>query len=168
MRDEASELSGILQAAETEEEGLPAIAAYVPPCFTSEAFEAARAPDRLPLFIPAERAWLAALLDAIGSPAFPDAERKWALWGTQWGQDGKKDNPPEHDAYVAYAKAFTAQRMPWLIPLLDGARAIVMVSPGSYFFGVDNYIGSSFDIPELQPYTHMIPWATDEDRKVRH
>ncbi|MBA3773994.1 MAG: hypothetical protein H0X13_16335 [Ramlibacter sp.] len=138
---------------------------YAQPHFTNAAFEAERDPTRRPMFIPEQWSWLAPLLDAIGSPVFPDSERKTALWGTEWGQDGKEGNAPEHAAYVAYVKAFTSQRMPWLIPLLDGARAIVMVSPGSYFFGVDNYIGHSFDIPELQPYTHLVPWATEDERR---
>jgi hypothetical protein len=166
MRDEAGGVRGIAEAAEAGDEHMPAQNVYVPPCFTTAAFEAERDPTRQPLFLPPEHCWLAALLDAIGSPVYPDSDRKAALWGTEWGQDGKDDNQPEHAAYLAYAKAFTAQRMPWLIPLFDSARAIVMVSPGSYFFGVDNYVGMSFDIPELRPYTHLVPWATDDDKEL--
>lgn len=167
MRDEAGGLAEDIPATEVEER-TPAGDFYALPCFTTAAFEAERDATRQPLFMPQEQSWLAPLLDAIGSPVFPDSDRHTALWSTEWGQDGKEGNPPEHAAYLAYAKAFTSQRMPWLIPLLDGARAMVAVSPGSFMFCVGNYIGQSFDIPELQPYTHMVPWATDDERKRGH
>ncbi len=153
---------------DTDNETASGAGLYAPPCFTTAAFEAERDPARLPLFMPPERRWLAALLDAIGSPVFPDSGRTAALWRTDWGQDGQEGNAPEHDHYLAYVKAFTAQRMPWLLSLLDGARALVAVRPGTYTFLVDNYPGDFMDIPELVPYTYLLPWTTDEERKARH
>jgi len=141
---------------------------YIAPAFTNAAYDVERDHARLPSFLPTERTWLAPLLDAIGSPVFPEAERKSARWVTNWGDDAAAANPPEHSAYLAMAKVFAHGRMPWLIPLLDGARAMVLVSPGSFLFVVDNYPRSIFEIPELVPYTHLVPWVTDEERKAGH
>lgn len=168
MRDQASDITGTLAAADAEEDSHLPNMPYVMPVFTNAAYEAERDLTKPAPYMPASRPWLAPLLDAIGSPVFPDSDRKNALWQTSWGQDGKEDSSPEHAAYLAYVKAFAWRRMPWLLSLLDGARAIVAVSPGTFAFVVDNYQGEVFDIPELTPYTHLVPWATDEERKAGH
>jgi hypothetical protein len=150
---------------EAEEDHASPGVPFVLPCFTTKEYEAERDLSRQPMFMLPERRWLAALLDAIGSPVFTDAERKVALWHTLWGQGDKCGNSPEHIAYVAHIKSVLSKRMPWLTYLLDGARAIVGVSPGTFTFVVENYQGVTFDVPELIPYTHLVPWATAEDRK---
>lgn len=168
MQDAVGKLIGLESLAEADDEAAPSGGSCVLPCFTNPAFEAERDPTKIPMYMPVEGRWLAALLDAIGSPVFPHSSRTASAWHTSWGQDSKEDNPPEHAAYLAYAKAVVRDRMPWLLSLLDGARALVVVEPGTFAFLVDNYQGITFDIPELTPYTYLLPWATDDDRKARH
>ena len=133
---------------------------YAAPCFTSPAFEADRDTARAPLFLPAHQTWLGALLNAMGSPVH-DGPHKTAIWEVECGRDNKEATR----AYMEYAKAFTSQRMPWLPHLFNLAQATVTVKPGCYAFDLDKYPGYTFPIPELEPYTHMLPWATEEERK---
>jgi len=138
-------------------------------CFTSAAFEAARKPGAIPEFIPRERMWLAALLDAIGAPVLPDSP-EIALWGSPWGQDpwehdGNIPASAEHVAYVACMKAMAAQSMPWLDHMLNAARALVSVAPGSFSFLVGCHGKLFFNIEELVPYTYLLPWVTADEQE---
>lgn len=161
-----NQLTNIGSDEENEEAEKPSPEPYLAPYFSTPAYETERDPTRLPLFIPPERSWLTALLDAIGSPS--TTPRTKTLWHTQWGNDAEATNPPGHAAYLAYVSRFTAERMPWLIPLFDAAGAIVSVWPGAYLFMVDNYPGAFFTIGELQPYTYLLPWATADEQKRAH
>ena len=137
--------------------------------FTGSAYESLGAPERLPEFIPPDRPWLSALLDAIGSPN-PDCQRSEALWSPPWGQDDKPEEvAPEHAVYLSYMRDVVIRgQMPWLLSLLDAARAIVFVSPGACGFVVHTYAGVIFDINELVPHSHLLPWATADEMQAPH
>jgi hypothetical protein len=153
-----------------EESSKPTVCPKPLPCFTTAAFEAARDAGTLPHFIPRERLWLTALLDSIAAPVLPDSP-EIALWGSPWGQDpwehdGNIPASAEHVAYVACIKAIAAQSMPWLDHMLNAARALVSVAPGSFSFLVGCHGKLFFNIEELVPYTHLLPWVTEEEQEM--
>ncbi len=113
--------------------------------------------------LPAHRTWLAPLLESVNTQAIEASPVKVGAMVTIWGGVAGQEDQPEHAPYVAHMCRVVSEQLPWLLPLLDAACALIAVSPGSFTFMVRSRMGETFDVPELVPFTHLLPWATAED-----
>ena len=89
---------------------------------------------------------------------------------TPWGDENAAEfaDPEKHSAYVAYLRSEIGRHHAWLWPLLDSARAGVVVIPagvnssvGSFAVSVANQPGAQFDIPGLAPLLALLPFAVE-------
>ncbi|WP_326538498.1 hypothetical protein [Pseudorhodoferax sp.] len=121
--------------------------------------------EQVSVLVPQERAWLAPLLEAVNDPGIAASTGKVARIITNWGGMPEQEEQPEHRLYMGYVLSVLDARMPWLLPLLDAACALVAVSPGVFTFMVRTRMGQHFDVPELIPFTHLLPWVSDGERE---
>lgn len=105
--------------------------------------------------------WVGPLLEAIACGATGPAK-----FSTTWGPLGPTPDPEKHAAYVKAMRASLEQRAGWLLPLLDAAGAVVVVSPGVLCFMVSHLGAAAFDIPQLVPMTRLTPWV--ESSETQH
>lgn len=115
--------------------------------------------------VPPSRAWLAPLIEAVCDPEISTSAVKVAGIMTEWGGAPGQECQAEHAVYVAHMIGVTHQQMPWLLPLLDAACATLAISPGCFCFTVRTRFAEQFDVPEMLPFTHLLPWVTDDERK---
>lgn len=115
--------------------------------------------------LPSERAWLVPLLEAVHDPRIATSAARASTIVTNWGGMPEQEEQPEHRLYLGYILSVLDARMPWLLPLLDAAGALVAVSPGVFTFMVRTRMGQHIDIPELIPFTHLLPWVSDGERE---
>lgn len=115
--------------------------------------------------IPAARAWLVPLIEAVCDPAVAASGVKVAGIMTEWGGMPGQETQAEHAVYVGHMIGVIHRQLPWLLPLLDAASAQVAISPGCFCFTVRTRFAEQFDVPELLPFTHLLPWVTDDERK---
>lgn len=132
---------------------------------TAPAVSQASSGEQVSVLVPQERAWLAPLLEAVNDPGIAASASKASTFITNWGGMPDADEQPEHRLYLGYIRSVLDGRMPWLLPLLDAASALVAVGPGVFTFMVRTRMGQHFDVPELVPFTHLLPWAVDGERK---
>lgn len=118
--------------------------------------------------VPQERPWLAPLLEAINDPGIAASPRKVGAVITHWGGMPEQQDLPEHALYLGHMLSVLDARLPWLIPLLDAACALVAIGPGVFTFMVRTRMGQHFDIPELIPFTYLLPWADEAERERMH
>jgi hypothetical protein len=124
-------------------------------------------------FVPPSQLWLCALLDEIARVKLTGLPHV-AIWNSYWGSDPNQLNPenaetPEHRAYVDCFKLAMNREMPWLEPLLNAARTSIALAPGEFTFAVQTVAGITvFPIPELLPYTYLLPWVTPQEAESMH
>jgi hypothetical protein len=118
--------------------------------------------------VPQDRAWLAPLLEAINDPSIAASPRKVGSVITHWGGMPGQQDQLEHALYLNCILPAIHTRLPWLLPLLDAACALVAVGPGVFTFMVRTRMGQHFDIPELIPFTYLLPWADEAERERMH
>ena len=124
--------------------------------------------EKFPVLLPQERAWLGPLMEAVCDPDIAASQTKIARMLTIWGGMPDQQDKPEHLLYVGHICTMVQARMPWLLPLLDAACAIVLASPGCFSFLVRTRLGEPIEISELIPYTHLLPWTEDSEREAPH
>jgi hypothetical protein len=116
-----------------------------------------------------EKTWLYWLqLEAFRVLASPEWAQRWAGGGrviTAWDHEYQGAEQPDIEksvGYGVYIHGIITQTMPWLFCLLDATAATIFVEPGRcrVLVGQD---GKLYDIPELLPYSMLLPWVTDED-----
>lgn len=75
------------------------------------------------------------------------------------GPDAKK-----HEAYSSHMLSAILEQMPWVLPLLTLTGSSLLVAPGVCSFEIpgDDQL---YEISELIPFTHLLPWATAADRQ---
>jgi hypothetical protein len=87
-----------------------------------------------------------------------------------WGDENAKEyvDAEKHAAYVAYLRSEIGRYHAWFWPLLDSARAGVVVLPpgvvgvhGRFAVSVSSRPGAQFDIPGVAPLLALIPFAVD-------
>lgn len=154
MHDDLQSLIGCPQPAEAEDDPSAQSAAQSGPCRVV-VDEAAQEIARAALSRVGEHApWVGPLLEAVACGATGPAR-----FSTTWGPLGPTPDPEKHAAYVAALRANLEQTGGWLLPLLDAAGAVVVVSPGVLCFMVSHLGAAAFDIPQLLPLTRLTPWV---------
>lgn len=154
MHDDLHSLIGGPQPADAEDEPIAQTAALSVPAETI-VDEAAQEIAKAALARVGELSpWLGPLLEAVACGATGPAK-----FATSWGPLGPTPDPEKHAAYVAAMKALLEQTGGWLLPLLDAAGAVVIVSPGVLCFMVSHLGAAAFDIPQLLPLTRLTPWV---------
>jgi hypothetical protein len=106
--------------------------------------------------------WVGPLLESIAFGAKPGVIFATCWGGTSTGIEPLR-NPERHAAYVAHMERTTLDVCPWLLPLLDAAGATVIAGPGVFVFMVPHRYGTAHDIPQLQPFTYLLPWAEPDE-----
>lgn len=113
-----------------------------------------------------DRSWLTPLLDAVASVGTNRQTWAPAKFLTKWDEtlpNNESADSEKHTAYGEYMATVTYERMPWLISLLHAAGASVLFAPGLCTFTVPSRLGETFDIPELIPYSWLLPWREETD-----
>lgn len=68
----------------------------------------------------------------------------------------------KHRAYQKHMAAAMLDRLPWLSPLLDMAGATLYVAPGMCCYQLRTD-ATLHEIPDLLPYSELLPWVTEQD-----
>lgn len=109
---------------------------------------------------PEDLDWGRILLEAAekwGVPEVPAVPLLATPWGGALPGVVKEPAPLKHDLFAAQVMGLTAKVCPWLPDLLGRARALVVVSPGHYFFFVPQTMGAKeVHIPQLTSLT-LVP-----------
>ncbi|QJW84364.1 hypothetical protein HK414_13005 [Ramlibacter terrae] len=107
-------------------------------------------------------AWIGPLAEAALS--FGGTEGK-AQAITEYGNDttGQYSDREKHDAYLAHVRKATGDAQPWIWPMLDAARASVVVSPVGFCFTVSTRHGVQFDIAAMLPFCGLTPFAEGDE-----
>lgn len=114
--------------------------------------------------------WLGPLLEA--ALLCPPELRKPAEILTTWCGDrtpvgsAEDADPEKHAAYVEHMRDVINEACPFLLPLLDAAGALLLVSPGLACYTVRTRLGVPIDIPALVPFTHLTPFPPEEGEQV--
>lgn len=71
---------------------------------------------------------------------------------------------PEHEQYAIALTGAIHRFRPELLALMREAGAYVMARPGAFWFALPDSPGTRYEVPEIVPLTHFLPWATDAER----
>jgi hypothetical protein len=152
-----------LDASSTEERGAVAVVMPTPAVTQAAVTEACS-------FVYQHRPWVGPLLEAAMCTS--SEERRPAEMYTQWGGGASAIGDPaeadeeKHGAYLDHMLRLIDVTYPWLIPLLNSSKATFLVSPGMCCFTVQSRLGFVFDIPELEPFTHLTPFPAGEGEPI--
>ncbi|MES2939206.1 MAG: hypothetical protein V4864_16085 [Pseudomonadota bacterium] len=109
--------------------------------------------------------WVGPLVEA--ALLCPTEERHPVKVYTKWGGDTSPIGEPEdadadkHESYSDHMLRVIHNVYPWLLPLLDSAKATLLVYPGTCCFTVHSRLGFVFDIPPLIPLTQLTPFPAE-------
>lgn len=89
---------------------------------------------------------------------------------TKWSA-AQQYTPPltdeeKHARFAGFAQVATNSYAPWLLPLLDEARATVYVDVGKFLFILPSDPGHWHEIPELSALLTAVPWTEEGDEEA--
>ncbi len=64
-----------------------------------------------------------------------------------------------HTAFTDFATRQVQTAMPWLLPLLDEANATLWMAPRFFSFSLPSNPDRWFEVPQVEQYISMVPWA---------
>lgn len=80
-------------------------------------------------------------------------------WSAVVNQPVPMTEEEKDQAFSAFAKAICHERMPWLLPLLDAANALVIASPGRFGFSLPFGGEAVFhEVREVSELLSFVPW----------
>lgn len=107
--------------------------------------------------------WLGPVCEAAVLLSHEGSNRK-AIILTPFGDENANEfaDRDKHAAYVAHVRSQISATHPWIWPLLDSARAGVVVTPWSFSVSVGApHAGAQWDVPGLVSFVALVPFAIE-------
>ncbi|NCT97017.1 MAG: hypothetical protein GXD23_06570 [Comamonadaceae bacterium] len=83
----------------------------------------------------------------------------FSQWSNQPRTPAPMTDEERHAAFTEFAIRQAQMVLPWLLPLLNQANATLWVAPRFFSFRLPNNPDQWFEVPQIEPYIAMVPWA---------